>query len=107
MTTIIIKSDTLINQIELSGHTGYADSGKDIVCAGLTTATFTTINLLDRFNQKFDLVTNEADGYLRLSLDYQESNEELKNLIQVILQNLIDTYEGISSDYPKYVKINR
>ena len=47
MTKIIVKYDkSLCSFIELSGHAGYARSGYDIVCSGITTATYTSINLI-------------------------------------------------------------
>jgi len=58
MTTIIFKSDELINEIELNGHSGYATKGSDIVCSAITTVTFSTINLLEKINQKFNLEQN-------------------------------------------------
>ena len=33
---------------EISGHANYAEYGSDIVCSGITTATFTTIGLLKK-----------------------------------------------------------
>ena len=52
MTKIIVKYDkSLCSFIELSGHAGYARSGYDIVCSGITTATFTSINLIEKINK--------------------------------------------------------
>lgn len=107
MTKIIVKYDkSLCSFIELSGHAGYAKSGYDIVCSGITTATYTSINLIDKINSDcFKLDVKENAGYLHMSLDYQNLSNEQIDLIQLIIRNLIDMYEEIKRSYPKYLKI--
>lgn len=107
MTKIIVKYDkSLCSFIELSGHAGYAESGYDIVCSGITTATYTSINLIDKINANcFKLSVNEKSGFLHLDLDYQLLKEQEINLINLIISNLIDMYEEIKRNYPKYLKI--
>ena len=107
MTKIIVKYDkSLCSFIELSGHAGYAKSGFDIVCSGITTATYTSINLIDKINSDcFKLDVKENAGYLHMSLDYQNLSNEQIDLIQLIIRNLIDMYEEIKRSYPKYLKI--
>ena len=36
----------------ISGHANYDEYGKDIVCSSITTAVFTTLNLLDKIIKK-------------------------------------------------------
>lgn len=107
MTKIIVKYDkSLCSFIELSGHAGYARSGYDIVCSGITTATYTSINLIDKINNDcFKLDVNDDAGYLHMSLDYQKLSKEEVDLIQLIIRNLIDMYEELKRNYPKYLKI--
>ena len=40
----ISKKNNIIDKIECIGHAGYADYGKDIVCASFSTMVITTIN---------------------------------------------------------------
>lgn len=113
MTKIIVKYDKslkynkyLCSFIELSGHAGYADYGHDIVCSGITTATYTSINLIDKINSKcFNLRVDDESGFLHMNLDYQLLTFEEVDLIQLIIKNLIDMYEEIKTNYPKYLKI--
>ena len=107
MTKIIVKYDkSLCSFIELSGHAGYAKSGYDIVCSGITTATFTSINLIEKINSDcFKLDVKEDAGYLHMSLDYQNLSNADIEFIQLIIRNLIDMYEEIKRSYPKYLKI--
>ena len=45
---IVRSSDRKISGIFVSGHSGYAESGSDIVCAGASTLIYTLINSLER-----------------------------------------------------------
>ena len=90
MTKIIVKYDkSLCSFIELSGHASYARSGYDIVCSGITTATYTSINLIDKINSDcFKLDVNEDAGYLHMRLEYQKLSKEEVEFIQLIIRFL-------------------
>lgn len=107
MTRIIVSYDKdLCSYVELSGHAGYADFGHDIVCSGITTVTYTSINLIDRLEHGcFKLKVDEKTGYLRMDLNYQNMSKERIHLINEIISNMIDMYNEIRRDYPKYLKI--
>ncbi len=107
MTKIIVKYDkSLCSFIEISGHAGYAESGYDIVCSGITIATYTSINLIDKINHHcYKLNVNEKSGFLHLDLDNQLLDEQEIKFIDLIITNLIDMYEEIKRNYPKYLKI--
>ena len=40
------------NEIILSGHAGYDDFGKDIVCSGVSAIVISSVNLLKRFDKE-------------------------------------------------------
>ena len=107
MTKIIVKYDkSLCSFIELSGHANYADYGHDIVCSGITAATYTSINLIDKLAKDcFKLTVKEEAGYLRIDLDYQSLEQNVVEMIQLIVKNLIDMYEEMKRNYPKNLKI--
>ncbi|MBO4635992.1 MAG: ribosomal-processing cysteine protease Prp [Clostridiales bacterium] len=45
---IVRTGERKISGIFVSGHSGYAESGSDIVCAGASTLIYTLINSLER-----------------------------------------------------------
>lgn len=99
MTTIkVTKDQDFIKNIEIKGHSGYAVSGKDIVCAAISSSTITTINAIISLDE-FAIEVKQGEGYLLIST--------LKNedVINKLLNNLVDMLADIASDYPKYVKI--
>ena len=100
MTTVNIKKNgSLITEIEVKGHSGFAVSGKDIVCAAISASTITTVNAILSL-KKNTIKTETHDGYLRINTlkDCEITNK--------LLLNLEDMLKDIEKEYPKYLKIN-
>lgn len=110
MTEIIVtygkqlQGQSLCSSIELRGHSGFDVYGKDIVCSAISTASLTTVNLIDKINSNCMKLETKA-GYLYMSLDYQNLTEEQIYYVDLAVKNLIDVYKEISSQYPKNLKI--
>lgn len=93
-----------IRRFELSGHAGYADHGKDIVCAGVTALGFASVNGLEHFLPQALRVTQGEDGYL--DCQFGDISEDELNQAQWILQTMKLGIEGIQKEYgPKYIMI--
>ena len=88
-----------IKEIIIKGHAGYEESGKDIVCAALSSIVITSVNAIVR-------IDNEA-------LAYENMNgmkiEILKhdNIIDKLIENLIDLLFELEKKYPKHIEIRR
>ena len=64
VTCLIKKESNKYYSIELSGHSGYAESGYDIVCSAISMLTINTANsIMELTDTVIDPV--EEDGYLR------------------------------------------
>ena len=57
----MIKVNINKNKIIITGHAGYADYGKDIVCASVSSIVITSINAILRIDNKF-LTYEESDN---------------------------------------------
>ena len=101
MTTYSIKNKNNETTIEVKGHSGYADSGNDIVCAAISTACIMTANLIDKIESIryniLDLVCEE--GYFRLQVKLADS------VTIGIIENFCETLDSLQKQYPKYIKI--
>ena len=94
-----------IRAFELSGHAGYADSGQDIVCAGVSALSIAAYNGLEHFLSVAPKV-QEADGYLTCQL-VGIPEQELEKA-QWILQTMTLGIEQILSTYSQdYIFIDR
>ena len=99
MTKIKIKKDNdQINEIEIKGHSGYDEFGRDIVCASVSTMTITTINAIIRYDEE-SISYNQDEGLVKLVvLKHSE-------VVDMLLLNLISLLKELEEQYSKYVKI--
>ncbi len=66
-----IRSGKTITGFELSGHSGFAEQGSDIVCAAVSSAAFMTANTVTEIlNLNADISVD--DGFLRMELTSQD-----------------------------------
>ncbi|MGI6119820.1 MAG: ribosomal-processing cysteine protease Prp [Desulfosporosinus sp.] len=94
-----------IRAFELCGHAGYADSGQDIVCAGISALSVAACNGLEHFLSAAPKV-QEADGFLTCKLE-EISEQELEKA-QWILQTMVLGIEQIHLTYGQdYIFIDR
>lgn len=107
MTKIIFQyNNTLCRSVEISGHAGYADKGYDIVCSGITTAAYTSINLIDKIKHDcYKLDVDEKAGFLKIEIDYNKLSSDDVRVVSMILDNLLDMFNEIKRSYKKYLKI--
>jgi uncharacterized protein YsxB (DUF464 family) len=63
----------------VSGHAGYAESGKDIVCAAVSALTINTVNSVEELtDNKFKLAQDEAG---RIEFKFDEKSDENGQLL--------------------------
>lgn len=98
--------DQKIYGIEVSGHAGYADSGKDIVCAAVSSQVISVENSMYKLlGIEMPTVINEQEGgYLKLSLPEIE-DQDVFNQAQFLLKHLHLTYEIMSQTYPDFIQV--
>ena len=95
-----------LDDFEITGHSGYSDAGSDIVCSGISTAVFTTLNLLDKmYSENIELIQNEKKGYIKCKINFDYEAGTKTTFLAVIIQNLIDVLSSIEEDYPKNLKV--
>ena len=88
----------LICGFEMSGHSGYADEGSDIVCASVSSAAYMAANTVT------EIIGLDADiqvdtGYMNFQL-----RKELPKAQQV-LKALRLHIEALAQDYSDYIKV--
>ncbi len=77
------------------GHAEYADSGKDIVCAGVSTLVINTINAIEAFTKdEFDSRTDPASGLIDISFRHPPGHDA-----QLLLKTMILGLQDIQSNY--------
>lgn len=96
MIKVVIEND----KIEITGHAGYDDYGKDIVCASVSSIVITTINNVLDIDQ--DSILYE-DNDNKIEIEIIKDNEVVNKLIN----NMILLLENLEKDYPKNIKVLR
>lgn len=95
----MIKVEIKKDSISINGHSGYEESGKDIVCASVSSMVITSVNAIIRL---------EPD-----SIEYDDNNGIIinvlkhSNIVDILIENLIDLLKELEKKYPKYIKIGR
>ena len=106
MTTVQIRRDkNLISGIRVSDHSGYAECGKDIVCAAASVLITTCANALESVVGLIpDTQVNEDTTVIDVSLPQGISPEKMHDA-QIVLKTVVQGFRDIASEYPKYLKI--
>ncbi len=97
-------SDAYYRGFSISGHAGYADSGKDIICAAVSTLSINTVNSIEAFTEdKFEASVDEKTGMLTCSFPEKISAESA-----LLVDSLLLGLRGIEHDYTDhtYIKIS-
>lgn len=106
MTNIKIKrKNNNIVCVECSGHTGFANYGEDIVCAGVSCIVQTAVLSIQKLTDvKNNCEINEKTGYLKLEIIDIENNQTLHDA-QVILKSMFVGLEDLQKQYPNNIKL--
>lgn len=80
---------------EVSGHSGYAPKGMDIVCAGVSACVIGGINALEK-----EYKTIFKDGYIKVFLE-----EEMSEWDMAVITTIFTQLVSIQMEFPKYVSV--
>ncbi len=97
---VIFKKKDRISGFEISGHTGYAEEGSDIVCSAVSSVSqMALLGIKDVL--KLNIFFEMSDGFLKLSLGKNVENESA----QVLLKSMEKSLREIQREYGNYVKL--
>ena len=93
----LIKNNNHIKKIIIKGHAMYADYGKDIVCAAVSSTIITSINASLSIDNE-SLIYDDKNG---LEIEVKKNDIVTTKIINNMINNL---YE-LEKAYPKNIKI--
>ena len=95
--------DDRITGFSVSGHSGYAEAGQDIVCAAISAAvTMAEATINDVCGAKAKVRVKEDDARITLMLPTSCDEEET---VQAVLSGLMLTLISLREDYPDYIEV--
>ena len=92
-----------ITGFSISGHSGYAEAGSDIVCAAITAVvTMAEATINDVCGAKAKVRVKDADARITLTLPASCDEEES---VQAVLAGMLLTLCSLRDDYPDYIEV--
>ena len=92
-----------ITGFSVSGHSGYAESGSDIVCAAISAVvTMAEATINEVCGAKAKVRVKEADTRITLTLPASCDEEES---VQAVLAGMLLTLCNLRDQYPDYIEV--
>ncbi len=92
-----------ITGFSVSGHSGYAEAGSDIVCAAISAAVAMAEAIInDVCGAKAKVRVKEQDARITLTLPTSCDEEET---VQAVLSGLLLTLLNLREDYEDYIEV--
>ena len=92
-----------ITGFSISGHSGYAESGSDIVCAAISAVvTMAEATINDVCGAKAKVRVKDEQARITLTLPVSCDEEES---VQAVLAGMMLTLCGLRDDYPDYIEV--
>ena len=91
-----------ITGFSVSGHSGYAEAGSDIVCAAISAVvTMAEATINDVCGAKAKVRVKEADASITLTLPTSCDEEES---VQAVLAGMMLTLVSLAEQHPDYIE---
>ena len=92
-----------ITGFSVSGHSGYAEAGKDIVCAAISAiVTMAEATINDVCGAKAKVRVKDEDARITLMLPASCDEEDT---VQAVLAGMMLTLCSMRDDYPDYIEV--
>ena len=92
-----------ITGFTVSGHSGYEERGKDIVCAAISAiVTMAEATINDVCGAKAKVRVKDEDARITLMLPASCDEEET---VQAVLSGMLVTLLSLREDYPDYIEV--
>lgn len=95
--------DGRITGFTVSGHSGYAEAGSDIVCAAVSTAVqFAECTIADVLGNRVKTKVKEEEARITLTLPAVCEDEDT---VQAVLTGMMLTLCELRDQYPDYIEV--
>lgn len=101
--TVERSDNRSIAAFTVQGHAGFAASGSDIVCAGVSAVTIGAVNAVEAL-LSVELPAEMEDGWLSVRIPKQLP-ADVNDKVQLILESMLVMLRSIQDSYGKYMRI--
>jgi len=103
ISAVLYRKDGRYTGYRASGHSGYAEAGSDIICAGVSALSITCVNAMESLlGIRTSAETDEETGML--SFDLPKLTEDQEAGAQLLLGALGQGLSDLQETYPGYVR---
>ena len=101
MTEVVFKKENgIIVSGRVSGHSGYAEEGSDIVCAAVSSVLWCILSGLEGFlGDKIKITQDEAD----VSFEIKGLSEEELEKAELLLSSMDNFFTELSGQYSQFI----
>ncbi len=100
---VIFRSESGIRGFQVSGHSGYAREGRDIVCAAVSSAVgLTECAVSDVLKISADIRIEEKDAFFSLKVPASEASRDCRVVFEAFAVHMT----AIKQEYPHYIDIS-
>ena len=101
---IYYKNENIVS-FEISGHTGYDDFGKDILCASISSISqMAVLGVTKVLKIKAKVEKNDKSGYLKMVLPKEISEMDMQKA-QTLLVTMQQSLQDLLFDYGTYINL--
>ncbi len=86
-------------RIKVSGHAGFDETGKDLICAGVSCIMFGLMNGLDTIG---GTIIEQGDDLIDIKVEELKS-KKIQDYLELVVVQLLTIYD----QYPEYITIER
>ncbi|MBE6691906.1 MAG: ribosomal-processing cysteine protease Prp [Ruminococcaceae bacterium] len=99
-TASFFKENGKFKKFSISGHSGYASEGSDIVCAAVSSMVMLTVNnITNSFSLPADVSVEEESATVTCCLKTDDERGVL------LITGLYNELCNLVDDYPKYIRV--
>ena len=103
ISAILYQGTDGLTACRITGHSGQAEAGRDIVCAAVSILGCTCVNAMESVCGLIPLITENEDGVLAFQLPEMTPEENAK--AQILLGALKQGLTDLADSYPQNVTL--
>ena len=103
ISAVLFQEEGGFGGCRISGHSGYAEQGSDIICAAVSILSCTCVNALESVCGLVPQVTDNREGMISFRLPKRTAEENGK--AQILMGALKQGLSDLAQEYPKYVQL--
>lgn len=106
MIRVVVERDAAgrIVAVQIDGHAGYAEPGRDIVCAAVSAISIGMVNAVETVLGVRLPAEVKEDGFLRCRMPVV-GDEGLRERVQLLLEAMVAALRSVESEYGRYVRV--